>query len=422
MITAEQVPPIGHSTASNVSPGSVDDAYQLARLYDSLGFSMIPIRPGTKVAASGWKRNQTERASIDEVLPWIAAGNGLGVVLGQVSNGWVCRDFDDESAFERWAEAYPQLADSLPRSRTGRGFHVYVRVAEKAKTKAWRDGELRGDAAYVVIPPSEHPTAAGAYQWIIHPHQGEPARVLAATGLNRSWLVTEKIEKQSTQNGFSADSVVSVSLSKTVGAVSVGQWEAIQDAIELTVPPAIGNRSGGKFNGLFRLARKVIAILGGRPGPDLTEQIGMAWFEAAQHVIGTGDPGVTCADFAHAIESVRAPDSGDPIAMAFEASKALPIPPFVQRFAAFNESAPTIQLAKLVVSLDQRFSGGVWYLSCHVAGRLVGMKHSHAHSVLKKWVKDGILKIVEPGKPGKPGNKATRYQFVGGRVENSAEA
>lgn len=425
MITAEQAPPTGLPVASVVLPGSVDDAHRLARLYDSSGFSMIPIRPGTMQPSTKWTQYQTERASIDQVFRWIAAGNGLAVVLGQVSNGWVCRDFDDIRAYELWAADYRQLAESLPSSRTQRGFHVFVRVAEQTKTKAFDDGELRGEKSYVVVPPTGYSDAPGAYHWIIEPKRGEPTRVLADTGLDRQWsdhaqqpkatVVTENTESQSQQNGLSV-------LSVTVrGPVPVAQWERIEDAIELTMPPDIHNRNGGPFNALLRLARKVIAILDGRPDSELAEQIGLAWFERAwkEGRITTADAGVTCAEFAKAIESVKSPDYGDPIATAFADSQSLPVPSFVKRFAPYNERAPTIQLAKLVVAIDRHFNGGVWYLSCHKAGRLVGMQHSQANTLLKKWAKDKVLEIVKPGVPGRPGNKATRYQFVYGRSEAS---
>lgn len=53
-------------------------------LYD-LGFSLIPIRFGSKMPAIQWAGFQTLRASWDEISVWARAGHNAGIVTGQLS-------------------------------------------------------------------------------------------------------------------------------------------------------------------------------------------------------------------------------------------------------------------------------------------------------------------------------------------------
>jgi Bifunctional DNA primase/polymerase, N-terminal len=92
---------------------------------------------------------------------------GVAVVLGKPSSDLVVRDFDNPQAFDRWEQEYPDLARVLPIARTGRdggGYHVYGTMPGAPLVKL-SDGELRGNGAIVVMPPSRHPTGS-TYEWI----------------------------------------------------------------------------------------------------------------------------------------------------------------------------------------------------------------------------------------------------------------
>lgn len=422
MITAEQAPPIRHSVTSNVPPGSVDDAHRLARLYDSLGLSMIPIRAGTKIASKEWKQYQTERATIDEVSRWIDAGKGLAVVLGQVSNGWVCRDFDDNRAYELWAADYPQLAESLPRSRTKRGFHVFVRVAERTKTKPFAaEGELRGEGSYVLVPPTPYPTRGGVYEWVIPLIQMEPAMCLSDTGLAQPWLDDNQCTQTTHDIGSSESSVLSESsVCKTIRALTPEQRDAIEDAIEATVPAGVGGRN----DGIFRFARRVVAILEGKPDSSLAERLAVMWFMVAQPSIGTQDVGVTIADFQHMIGRVNKPDHGKKAAdKAWELAQGLAPPWFVKTLAAVSDDSAVVWLAKLVVALDFNAGGGPWLLPCRDPARLIGRSYSfrNANRQLGRWVKQGILELVEKGQSGTKSRLANKYRLIPPQSPNATQ-
>lgn len=382
------------------------ESERLAALYHALGWSLVPFHRGTKVAIQKYKAAQTCRASLDSVLQWVRAGHNLAVVLGPVSGDLVARDFDTESSFGLWSKAHPALAALLPISKTSRGYHVFARIPN-VEFKTLGDGELRAGNLVTVLPESEHESGI-RYRWVREPFDPIPLLQLADTGFDQRWdIATETHREQQTR--LSVISGISVLSVATIKSELVGE---IEDAIEATIPPEPGNRNGG-CNSLFGFARKVIGILGGVPDESLADRLALMWYQKAESVIATKDPGVTCADFARALAKVRVPDTGmGPIDLAASMIDELPVPSFVRLFAIHSENSPSVRLGKFLVALNEVTSGEGFYLSCHVAGSVVGLKHDQAYRILQKWVRAKVLEIVESGVPGRPGGKATRYRLL----------
>lgn len=78
------------------------------------------------------------------------------------------------NAFDRWSDAYPEAAISLPQSKTSRGRHVFCRVADRgfesvsptgSTIAGFGDGELRG-GGYSVLPASVQ-VSRKRYVWLI---------------------------------------------------------------------------------------------------------------------------------------------------------------------------------------------------------------------------------------------------------------
>ena len=318
--------PGGDGERSQRTRGAVEDPdepTQLAKLYFEIGWSMIPIRRGTKEPVGGWKQAQRERSPLPDVLKWLNAGHCLAVVLGRVSDGWVCRDFDVESSYSRWAATNAELAKQLPTSKTARGYHVFARVDSESKIQKFDDGELRANGGFVLVPPSTHPTGI-AYRWIRRPtlDSGPPLDVSQTGFVQASPYTTQTTETTQTTNG----NVSSVLSPPTRDAVTPKELEEVEVAIRTTVPKGVGGRN----DGVFRFARRVLAILEGRPSEELGERLALRWFEHARGSIGTLDPEVTLADFWLAIDRIRTPDHGqDPVSRAWVLSQDLPTPWFV---------------------------------------------------------------------------------------------
>lgn len=384
----------------------------LAKRYVEMPWSLLSILKGTKKPAeASWKHRQTTRAGLDEVLSWIELGRGLAVVLGDISDGWVVRDFDDPESYRRWATAFPDAANVLPTSITARGYHVFVQDHDVTKTITFDDGELRSNGSYVLVPPSLHPDTGKPYQWKREPwcvSQTDSFGPFSVSEcqLDRSWKsgVTESAE--STENTQSTQ-MASVDSVHCVDSVTVRpDADQISEAIASTVPHGIGKRN----NGLFRFARRLQAILGRKPTAEEVKQYAMMWYEQAKDRISTLDPLITVADLQHAVDSVKIPDDGNNVVQhAWMLSLKLDKPWFAD---AYDGETAGVRLARLVVAMDVLMDGGTWFLSCHQAGDLIETSHKQAYRLLMYWVRNGILKLVEPGIPGHPGSKANRYRLV----------
>jgi len=109
-------------TTNKTESGALESALAL----HGRGWCLIPIPAGSKKARIKWGRYQKARPDEGQLRRWFTAKQwNLAVVLGDVSGGLTCRDFDDMAVYNRWAAAQPELAATLPTVRTARGRHVY---------------------------------------------------------------------------------------------------------------------------------------------------------------------------------------------------------------------------------------------------------------------------------------------------------
>jgi len=116
---------------------------------------------------------------------------GVAIICGAISGGLVVCDFDDDRAYARWVTSNYALAETLPSVKTSRGYHLYARCDDK-KTRTLADGELRGEGAYVVAPPSLHPTG-WRYEWTARPF-GEIPSVDVRELLSNGGCVSERLQ------------------------------------------------------------------------------------------------------------------------------------------------------------------------------------------------------------------------------------
>jgi Bifunctional DNA primase/polymerase, N-terminal len=153
--------PIVERVSSRSKPSL--DLLATALGYAARGWSIIAVKG--KKAAGLWKPFQTRTADEPTLRRMFERqATGLAVILGPVSGGLACRDFDDAGAYHRWTAQHPDLAASVPTVKTARGFHVYFRGLEGFQTLG--DGEYRADAGhYCLLPPSRHPDGP-TYTWL----------------------------------------------------------------------------------------------------------------------------------------------------------------------------------------------------------------------------------------------------------------
>jgi len=81
-------------------------------------------------------------------------GCNWGVRCGPELAAW---DFDATGAFHRFLQVHPEV-NSWPRTRTGRGFDLWVRPKKPVRSQRLDGVEVRCLGSYIVAPPSIHPT------------------------------------------------------------------------------------------------------------------------------------------------------------------------------------------------------------------------------------------------------------------------
>jgi hypothetical protein len=400
----------------------VPESLELALSYRDRRLCVIPIAAGTKNPPPGvrWKQYQTARPTESTLRRWFGNGkaHGIAIVLGEVSGGLVCRDFDSLAAYESWAAEYPELAKTLPTVATGRGCHVYCR-ADMQQVRAASpsgggiinlgDGELRGTGGYCVLPPSRHPSGH-IYHWIV-PLNGEiPLLDLHDCGFLKEGHATESTE--TTERTETTEDNRGQQKSLGVEGVVAGKDPAldqspgvsgtIEQAIQESLPYGVGRRNRQVFQ-LARHLKSIPALADANP-LDL-EPFVREWHRRALPFIGTKPFEETWIDFLRGWPRVKFPKGSEPMALIFAKALEADVPKVAERY-----DRPELRLLVSLCRELQRAAGdGPFYLAVRTAGRLLGVDHTTAWRWLWLLEQEGILKVVIRGDQS---GTATRFRYV----------
>jgi hypothetical protein len=389
-----------------------------ADAYRDLGWEVIPVvdkRPRVP-----WKCPADPEA-VDTLLE-DPETTGLAVVLGERSGGLVVRDFDDANAFEQWRRDQPDLAATLPIARTGRaegGYHVYATMHGAPLVKL-PDGELRGNGAIVVLPPSIHPTGS-RYEWINAPN-GTP---MIVTSEQLNGLIGERAHPGSTQadtqqteaepkqteaepSQTQADSKQTEADPKQTQATQadtsiayVEYRESIDECILRCLPMGPGQRN----HSLFRLAQDLQAFLPKETQKSVLLIIVKQWHMRALPFIRTKELVVSIAEFLIAWNNVKWATGTLWRRITDEARK--------DSFTLGDEYAALNPTAKILRALARHHRGGAFRLASRKLAQVIGVgcpKTALAQmSVLEAM---GHVALIEKGE-SKPGGKASVWRWLG---------
>ncbi len=410
--------------------------------YSELGWRVIPVQRGTKQpcvqSVLRWKQEEPDRATRRR---WFADGqNDVAVLAGEPSEGLVVRDFDDPEAYQRWADSQPSLAQRLPTSRTGRGFHVYflcdLSDVQDLSPSGRRivflgDGELRADAL-TKLPPSWHESGR-QYDWLIKPYEdvpyiSDPWRA----GLAISWGAAEEIPLPSateapgpiylTQENSgelmenTGDPIRSHREEKSPPNLvqkldpnlawmpdnDFDEW--IEASITATQPTGTGQRHHRLFN--------FIRVLKSHPDSeswrkDICLSIARRWHARALPFIGTKDWLVTRQEFLDGWERVKFCLGKHLLPEVVRSAIENGCPPEV---AADIEGQPSGLAAAICRELARHNGGdGGFYLACRELGEHIGQSHTTANVILRGLCSLGLIELVKPGTR----TLANEYRYLG---------
>ncbi len=373
-----------------------------AREYMGLGLSILAVA-GKKPVISAWTQYQERRPSSSEINAQLGRSGvtGLAVILGRVSGDLWAVDFDDAAVYRAWATEHPDLATTLPTVKSGRGFHVYGRwPAISTKKFAW--GELRGEGAYIVLPPSLHPSGA-TYTWLT----SDELRNIKKLNPEKLQLLKEIHVFQVFQgsHGFQGTQDSQVVL------------ERGEDWVKKVVAVAIPTKTGENHPALFNLARASLQVEEDkrnhgeleddeRLSMNLLRMVFDEWMKAAQPFLRNTRQDYW-AEFLAAWDCVRVPYGVDSLLNYLWEKAQRAKPPMVAE-ARFAGCPSLIQLCTFCREMA-RFNGEQpFFLSVSTVKKLFDFGSSRtAHTWLRALEVADIIKRVKTGTLD--GRRATTY-------------
>jgi len=377
-------------TTNKTENGALEAALALHRR----GWCIIPIPTGSKKARIKWKRYQTSRPDEEQLRRWFTAKQwNLAVVLGDVSGGLTCRDFDDMAVYNRWAVTKPDLAATLPTVRTARGRHVYF-VGHVEGVKHIEGGELRGGGGYCLLPPSLHPDGKN-YAWTNGLNNGNLLELDAA---NAGFL----IEGHVTECTESTEITEKIESTEAIGCVV-----SVEDAISLTLPRQYGTRNHTVF-GLARALQSLPEFVDA--DPRTLREIVQEWHRRGQPYRRTEPFEETWIDFLVGWSKVKYPMGAEPMAQIITRAMQAEPPAAVRQL--YPENAKLQTLAALCRELQKVADKDPFFLSARKAGELLEVKPMTAWRWLFLLEQEGIVKTVCKGGTAENPRKASRYRYI----------
>lgn len=373
--------------------------------YNALGWSVIPVQAGNKKpAVPSWKEYQSVSADEGQLKVWFGEGNhNIAVVLGPVSGGLYCRDFDELAAYEAWADRYPDHAATLSTVETPRpGRHVYIRTEAHLGVSKLGDGEFRGSGSYVLVPPSTNGNGR-KYRQLIPFGETIPIVDPASCGLLRSFSERATESTETTERTESPERTEQTE-HENCSVLSVASTREIEKAIRETLPGGPGRRN----RQVFALARslKAVPVLADADA-NACEPYVREWHARALQHVHTKPFEETWIDFLTAWPRVKYPKGEEPMAGMFAAALKAGVPPEATRY----EQPAIHHLAALCRELQRGAGTQPFFLSARTAGRLLEVDHTTAWRWLFLLQNDRVIEVVERGEAGK--QRATRFRYLG---------
>jgi hypothetical protein len=411
----KQPPPPIHPDDAHLINHDRDSIIAAAMEYARRGWSVFPTTIDKEPALRRKRYAPVcERPTAPAAIPSLFAGTGwtgIGLRLGRVSGNVYVRDFDRLDAFEKWTTLYPELARLLPTVKTAaRGFHVYS-VWPGVKTAEYDDGELRGEGAYVIAPPSwarskPHMRAA-RYEWV-RDFEGfdavngvcPVAAGLGVVGAAEQHSTTASNHSDNSHNSEDSNT------SNTSNTFVFDPW-TLEFAIQRTTVTAQGQRD----RHLLMFARAMLRVPGAKQWkqPELMAAFREWWTRGVAHM-NDKDFDSNYGEFLRAVRTARVPLDVEPVRVAMQAAQLSDTPAWARDL----RDPRCRQLATFVRELAR--ISNPFFLSQQTGSRAIStatapLPGKTVWEWLRLFCELGAIRVMQTG-AAHPGGKATRYEYL----------
>lgn len=385
----------------------LDHAYE----YHRLGWCVIPIPFGKKATRKRWKEYQKKPTDEEQLRKWFSNGkSNIAVVLGEVSGGLACRDFDAAEEYEAWATKHPKLSKKLPTAKTAKGYHVYFR-GHVNRTQHIANGELRGSGGYCLVPPSVH-SDGPVYEWLNSPtskNLWEITPEIAGFVSN----VTEQTENtEQTEKSEQTEAIVREEKENRAEPNRKTKNEVeIETEIEKAIMETLPQEERTRNRQVFEFARSLKSLPQfSDADPTQLRDIIKLWHDKALPNIRTKEFEETWIDFLKAWPRIKYAKGEEPMAKIFERAVQLEPPKIAVKM--YPEHGKLKVLVALCRELQRAAGDSPFYLSVRTAGRLLNVTPMTANRWLFLLLSDGVLKLVSKGGAADTVRLASRYRYI----------
>jgi hypothetical protein len=378
--------------------------------YHRAGINVVKAYYKGKHPAKGeeWEPYQAERVSEEQLNEWFGAdashGN-ISVVTGPISGGLTVIDFDDVKIYQAWGRKYPELKDSLPTTKSGRGYHVFIRSElNKDDTSTFTGIDIKAKGL-VSLPPSTHKSGT-RYEWIVPlPQNVSETPLLDPYQLGLEYF-TDGIDGIDGSEGKDGKEGGCESECEGIAGLSALSQQAVEKAIDQTLPTGYGQRHSRLF--LFARMLKAIEEIKEKSADDLMFILDK-WHKKALPNIEHKSLLMTQERFRNAWEVAKyPPGEGKSLQIAWEnaqKSKA-----HIPELKKYEDDEYVCNVIRLCFEL-QKMAGpdAEWFLPTNKARELFGISHSWLATLLKSLVREGVIKQVKQYTR----TRCTRYVYLG---------
>jgi hypothetical protein len=327
-------------------------------------------------------------------------------VTGPISGGLTVLDFDSGKAYRWWKQTYPEWADKLPTSKSGRGYHVLFRsTLTKDDTTSYCQMHIKA-RGLVSLPPSVHENGA-RYVWLKPlPENIDQLPLLDPHEWNLGEFTDGKDGIDGSEGNDGSEGVGKGGVRLRFGDFAPQTQVAITDAIEQTRP----KRHGERYRLIFLFCRilKKTDELKDKSAEELMEVADM-WHESARPNINTQSLTMTRIRFADAWEDAKYPSGeGKSLDMAWENAQNSTVPmPELQDY----KDEPLIQKVIRLCFALQELAGpdDEWFLPTNKGPKLFHVSHSWLATLLNHLETRKIIKKTRKHTQ----SRCTRYRYTG---------